>query len=80
MWRYPSLANRAVSLDATVLYERSVFVTESQKAIYIAVWEIHPETLRGSRGSDYVKLEPKVMQVLLYLAEKAGQVVSRQEL
>ena len=55
-------------------------MNEPQETIYIADWEIHPETLRVSRGDDCVKLEPKVMQVLLYLAEKAGQVVSRQEL
>lgn len=55
-------------------------MNEPQKRIYIADWEIHPDTLRVSRGDDHVKLEPKVMQVLLYLAEKAGQVVSRQEL
>ena len=55
-------------------------MNEPQETIYIAGWEIHPETMRVSRGDDHVKLEPKVMQVLLYLAEKAGEVVSRQEL
>jgi TolB-like protein/DNA-binding winged helix-turn-helix (wHTH) protein/Tfp pilus assembly protein PilF len=55
-------------------------MSEPQKTIYVADWEIHPDTLRVSRGDDRVKLEPKVMQVLLYLVEKAGQVVSRQEL
>ena len=69
-----------MSLAAAVLYERSVVVNEPQETIYIAGWEIHPETMRVSRGDDHVKLEPKVMQVLLYLAEKAGEVVSRQEL
>ncbi len=63
-----------------VSYEPSVVVNEPEKTIYIADWEIHPDTLRVSSGDDHVKLEPKVMQVLLYLAEKAGQVVSRQEL
>jgi TolB-like protein/DNA-binding winged helix-turn-helix (wHTH) protein/Tfp pilus assembly protein PilF len=79
-WKRSSLANCGVSLAAAVLHERSVSVNEPQETIYIADWEIHPETLRVSRGDDCVKLEPKVMQVLLYLAEKAGQVVSRQEI
>ena len=55
-------------------------MNEPQKTIHIADWEVHPDSLRVSRGNDQVKLEPKVMQVLLYLADKAGQVVSRQEL
>ena len=46
----------------------------------IAGWSVDPSTLRISSGTDTVKLEPKVMAVLEYLAARPGQVVSREEL
>ena len=55
-------------------------MNDSRQRIHIADWVVHPDTLRVARGDDEIKLEPKVMQVLLYLAERAGEVVSRQEL
>ena len=49
-------------------------------AFQISGWTIHPMTNRMSLGSDTIKLEPKVMQVLAYLAERPGQTVTRDEL
>ncbi len=46
----------------------------------VADWSVDPSTLRISNGTDTVKLEPKAMAVLEYLAARPGQVVSRQEL
>jgi len=43
-------------------------------------WLVEPATLRISRKGKTVKLEPKVMAVLEYLAKNPGSVVSRQEL
>jgi Tol biopolymer transport system component/DNA-binding winged helix-turn-helix (wHTH) protein len=46
----------------------------------IGQWTIQPSVNRLRRGSQVVRLEPKVMQVLACLAENAGEVVSRQDL
>jgi DNA-binding winged helix-turn-helix (wHTH) protein len=49
-------------------------------ALRIAGWRVDPSLHRIRRESDVVRLEPKVMQVLVYLARHAGRVVSRDEL
>ncbi len=49
-------------------------------ACVVAGWSVDPSALRISNGTDTVKLEPKAMAVLEYLAARPGQVVSRQEL
>ena len=46
----------------------------------IADWEVDPSTNRVSRGADQIKLEPKVMDVLAFLATRPGQPVTRAEL
>jgi TolB-like protein/DNA-binding winged helix-turn-helix (wHTH) protein/Tfp pilus assembly protein PilF len=43
-------------------------------------WEVHPRSNEIRRGTSRVKLEPKVMQVLCFLASQPGAVVSREEL
>ena len=47
---------------------------------WINDWHIDPDTCRIQRGDEVVKLEPKVMTVLVCLAEEAGKVVSREQL
>ena len=49
-------------------------------AFYLADWYIDPASGRVSRAGEEHKLEPKVMSVLVYLAERQGEVVSREEL
>ena len=49
-------------------------------AFLIAGWSVDLSTLRISKQNESVKLEPKVMAVLEYLASRSGQVVSRQDL
>jgi TolB-like protein/DNA-binding winged helix-turn-helix (wHTH) protein len=49
-------------------------------AFIIAGWSVEPSTLRIRKQENEVKLEPKAMAVLVYLADRPGQVVSRQEL
>jgi Tol biopolymer transport system component/DNA-binding winged helix-turn-helix (wHTH) protein len=43
-------------------------------------WVVHPRLNRVSDGGQTVQLEPRVMQVLVCLAERRGDVVSRAEL
>jgi len=43
-------------------------------------WVADPDTGRLERQGEEVKLEPKVMQVLVYLAENQDKVVSREDL
>jgi TolB-like protein/DNA-binding winged helix-turn-helix (wHTH) protein/Tfp pilus assembly protein PilF len=47
---------------------------------FVADWHIEPSLGRVSRGQTVVKLEPKVMAVLVCLAQKAGDVISREQL
>ncbi len=51
-----------------------------QSGFRIGDWEVYPQEnlLRGSGGSRV--LEPKVMDVLVFLAERQGEVVSRQQI
>ena len=51
-----------------------------EAALIVSDWSVDPTTLRILRQGESVKLEPKVMAVLEYLAARPGQVVSRQEL
>ena len=46
----------------------------------VAEWQVDPATLRVRRGHEVVKLEPKVVAVLAYLARHAGEVVKREDL
>ena len=46
----------------------------------VAGWVVDPPIGRISRGDETAQLEPKVMEVLEYLACRPGQVVSREEL
>jgi DNA-binding winged helix-turn-helix (wHTH) protein len=43
-------------------------------------WQVDARANELWRGTEKVRLEPKVMQVLCFLAERPGRVVSREEL
>ncbi len=43
-------------------------------------WIVKPELNRIEHGDSVVHLEPKIVDVLVYLARNAGRVVSRDEL
>jgi adenylate cyclase len=47
---------------------------------FINEWRVSPAEGVLARGSETVRLEPKAMQVLVYLASKPGKVISRDEL
>ena len=50
------------------------------KQFRVGDWQVHPSLHRLTRGSEEVRLEPKVMQVLEALAAEPGQVVTREAL
>ena len=52
----------------------------NQAAFEIDGWSVEPSTLRMRRAGKTVRLEPKVMAVLEYLASRRGKVVSRRDL
>jgi TolB-like protein/DNA-binding winged helix-turn-helix (wHTH) protein len=52
----------------------------NQKGFVIGDWKVSPAESVLSRGSEIVRLEPKVMEVLVYLASRPGDVVTREEL
>lgn len=49
-------------------------------ALRIGDWRADPATNELARDGETVRLEPKAMEVLVFLAERAGQVVSREAL
>jgi len=52
----------------------------SQNRFQIGEWTIDPNLGRILLGEQEVRLEPKAMEVLVYLAEHAGEAVTRREL
>ncbi len=50
------------------------------ECFFVDGWKVSPDTLRLKKGEKTVKLEPKVMQVLTFLANRPREVISRQEL
>ena len=56
--------------------ERSIVTT----TFNVGDWTIEPAANRVFRADEEVRLEPKVMRVLVYLAERHGEVVSRNDL
>lgn len=52
----------------------------NQKGFIIGDWKVSPAEGVLSRGDEMVHLEPKVMEVLVYLASRQGEVITREEL
>jgi adenylate cyclase len=50
------------------------------RSFRVADWTVDPAGGRIRRGDDVVRLEPKVMDVLVYLARRPGEVITRTEL
>ena len=48
--------------------------------VRVGGWWVEPNADRLQQGERLVRVEPKVMDVLVYLASRAGEVVSRQDL
>jgi len=46
----------------------------------IGDWHVDPATVRVFRGNEEVKLEPKVMDVLAYMASRPGELITREDL
>lgn len=46
-------------------------------AFEVGDWRVEPDLLRIRRGAERRKLEPMAMRVLVYLAERPGEVISR---
>lgn len=49
-------------------------------AFHVADWEVQPSSNRIRRGDTEVKLEPKVMALLAYLAGRRNELVTREQL
>src|SRR5262245_33027401 len=46
----------------------------------VGEWTVVPSRNVLARGGDEVRVEPRVMDVLVYLAERAGEMVSKEDL
>lgn len=51
-----------------------------EPSFLLGEWTVEPEAGTLRRGDQVVHLEPKVMELLVYLAERSGRVVPKQEL
>lgn len=54
--------------------------TINKTMLVIGSWQIDPNALCLTKGEQQVKVQPKVMELLLYLANRPNQVVLREEL
>ncbi|WOH38285.1 FlgO family outer membrane protein [Thalassotalea fonticola] len=52
----------------------------SEKEFVLDEWLIYPEKSTIKRNDDLIHLEPKIMEVLVYLINNANRVISREEL
>ena len=59
---------------------RTDSITEAGARFRVGEWLVEPSLNRISRGSVAAQVERKAMDVLVYLAERAGEVVDRREL
>jgi DNA-binding winged helix-turn-helix (wHTH) protein len=53
---------------------------EAPSELTLAEWRIQPSLNRLTRGDASVRIEPKMMDVLLFLAKHAGRVVSKDDI
>lgn len=53
---------------------------DAETPFYVADWYVDPATCRITKDGQSHKIEPKAMTVLVCLAQKQGQVLSREEL
>lgn len=51
-----------------------------ESTFFVAEWHVEPRLGRISCGDKVIKLEPKVMMVLVCLAREAGDVISREQI
>ncbi|SDW74517.1 winged helix-turn-helix domain-containing protein [Thiocapsa roseopersicina] len=54
--------------------------TRGEDGFRVGPWSVEPKGDLLRRGTHLVRVEPKVMDVLVYFAGRAGEVVSREEL
>jgi DNA-binding winged helix-turn-helix (wHTH) protein len=54
--------------------------TRAEDGFRFGPWSVEPKGDLLRRGTDLVRIEPKVMDVPVYFAGRAGEVVSREEL
>ncbi len=59
---------------------RILTMNEPDVKYYLDGWHIYPEKLAIERDNQLVHLEPKIMEVLVYILKNANRVVSREEL
>lgn len=56
------------------------FTPQESAAFHVGSWCVDPRAGEIRRGGETVRLEPKVMEVLVYLAASAGETISAEEL
>lgn len=54
--------------------------SDPARSFLVSDWLVEPDTGRLTKNAQSIKLEPKVMDLLVYLAQRPGRVLSREEL
>ncbi len=52
----------------------------NRSEFWVGDWLVHPSLNRMTRGAETASLQPRFMDLLVHLAERAGKVVSKEEL
>ena len=58
----------------------NAMVCETAKVFSVSDWEVDPSTRRICRNDRAIQLEPKTMELLVFLCTHSGRVVSRDEI
>jgi transcriptional activator of cad operon len=69
-----------IAADAFLLGDEPLMDGAEKTTLRVGAWLVNPATGEISRGGESVRLEARAMLLLLYLAERAGEVVSIEEL
>ena len=55
-------------------------MAQIRRGFQLEEWQVSPESNRLASGDTEIEIEPRVMDLLVYLAERSGEVISREEL
>jgi len=72
--------NRRTLNSRTVAPQKNDLGVEAARDFRLGEWLVQPSLCRISRGEEALHLRPKVMDVLVCLAGRAGKVISKQAL
>lgn len=74
------MAYESAALDGKMRLAMDVPVIQAQGNLKVGAWTVEPNLNQLSRSGQTVRVEPKVMSLLAHLANRPGEVVTREAL